>query len=275
MTRASHAAVSILTVVAMTSPLRSAVASSARRTLRPSDDGRTVAWERAAASAAVVGHDAQGCPVHVRALCWPIVPNAWTLLQQAWTAVYASRHSASKDAAATSPASWIGEHAPQLSSPFRDTQAEESSVAALLARTPIQVGLGICIIGDDPIAAARQAWAECLGAYNEYLRLPGRSACSTVVTRGCDARADDASTDALQRVRRRLSDCAWLQDLRLQFTRDDVAPLPLEAACVVAQSVIEHWTGAAGVRAVFDIALAKAVRLPDCLKRAVKTGKRR
>lgn len=274
MTLASYEAVSIPTVVAMTSPLRSAVASSARRAIRTSDDGRAVAWERAAASAAVIGRDAQGCPVHIRALCWPIVPNAWALLQQAWTAVYASRHSTSKDPAAAA-ASWIGERAPQLSSPFRDTQAEESSVAALLSRTPIQVGLGICRIGDDPVAAARQAWAECLGAYNEYLRLPGRSACSTVVTQGLDAGADEASTEALQRVRRRWSEHAWLQDLRLQFMRDDVAPLPLEAASVVAQSIIEHWAGAAGVRAVFDIALAKAARVPDCLKRAVKTGKRR
>lgn len=258
----------------MTLPLRSAVVSPARRASPATADGRTVAWERAAASAAAVGHNAQGAAVHVRALCWPIVPNAWTLLQQAWTAVYASRCSAGKDPAWT-PVSWIGASAPQLSSPFRDTQAEESSVAALLARTPIQVGLGICVIGEDPVAARRQAWTECLGAYDEYLRLPGRSACGTVVTRGLDAGADHESADALQRVRRRLSECVWLQDLRLQFARDETVPLPLEVASVVAQSIIEHWTGSAGIRAVFDIALAKAARVPDSLKRAVKTGKRR
>lgn len=258
----------------MTAPLRSVVAPSARRARSSPDAGRAVAWDRTAASAAAVGRDAQGAAVQVRALCWPIVPNAWALLQQAWTAVHASRCSVARDPTGAAPASWIGESAPQLSSPFRDTQAEESSVAGLLARTPIQIGLGICVVGEDPVAAARQAWVDCLGAYDEYLRLPGRSACTAVVTRGLDAGADLESTEALQRARRRLSERAWLQDLRLQFARDEV-PLPLEVASVIAQSIIEQWTGGTGIRAVFDIALAKAARVPDPLKRAIRTGKRR
>lgn len=261
----------------MTFPLRSATPSKPHSRSPVVGDGEPVAWGRAAATAVAVGRDAQGALVCVQALCWPIVPNAWVLLQQAWAAVCANRQSVGKDPLAWTapPTSWIGERAPQLVAPFRDTPAEESSVAGLLARTPIQIGLGISTIGSDPAAAQRQTLAECLGVYGEHLRQPGRSPCTTVVTRGGDADGDRQSVDALLRARLRMADSAWLQDLRMQFAREDAAPLPLEAAAVVARSVVERLAGRPGIQAVLDVAVAKFVRVPDFLKRPVKSGKRR
>lgn len=263
----------------MTYPLRSSPSPNLRSRLARSPvigDGEPLAWNRSAATAVAVGRDAQGAAVYVQALCWPIVPNAWALLQEAWAIVRSGRQSVAKEAL-TAPlaptASWIGESAPQLSSPFRGSQAEESSVAALVARTPIQIGLGVCTSGQDPEAALRQTWSECLGAYGEYLRIPGRSPCTAVVTQGSDG--DRQSVDALLRTRVRMSDQIWLQELRLQFAREDEVPLPLEMAAVVARSVSEHLVGGPTSRAVLDVSVAKLTRVPDSLKRPLKSGKRR
>jgi hypothetical protein len=262
----------------MTSPLRSTPPSSARSPLRRlpvPGDGEAPAWDRSAATATVrveTGASPNG-GLWVQALCWPIVPNAWALLQQAWSAVCASRLSSGKELQPA--ASWVGESAPQLAAPFRETQAEESSVAALLARTPIRIGVGVCLESADAAAARRQTWAECMGAYGEHLRLPGRSACAVVVARGQDAQSDRENVDALMRARVRQSESAWLQALRLQFLRDETAPLPLEAASLVARAVAEHLRDGPSIHAVLDVAVAKMARVPDCLRRPPKSGKRR
>lgn len=253
-------------------PLRRPVTPAAAPAAAPS-----VAWEQAAAAATVPGRDAQGGHVHVQVLCWPIVPTAWVLLQQALQLVQASRLSVWRDSGADGAArSWVGESAPQLSQPFRDTAAEESSVAALLARTPLQfsVGLATAVEASTPetvAVARRQALTDCLAAYGESLRVPGRSPARRLLVAG-DANAEleqDLET-ALKRARLRLDDSDALRGLRLQRLSETQATLPLEAAGVVARAVAEHLRGGESVHAILDVAVAKLVRVPPELARGGK-----
>lgn len=263
----------------MSFPLRSSPSPAPRPAgrLPVVREGEAVAWDRSAATAMVRvdGHTASGPGVWVRALCWPIVPNAWWLLQQSWGTVCASRQSVGREPLGGPPSlSWIGQSAPQLAAPFRDTQAEESSVAALLARTPIQIGIGVCTSA-DPAVAQRETWTECLNVYGEHLRLPGRSACAVVVSQGADADQDRGSIEALARARVRMPESTWMQALRLQFSREAVSPLPLEAASLIARSVAERLIEGPSIHAVLDVAVAKMARVPAFLQRPAKSGKRR
>jgi len=265
----------------MTLPLRSSPSHTPRPTLGRLPvvrEGEDVVWDRSAATAMVriERHAASGPAVWVRALCWPIVPNAWWLLQQSWSNVCASRQSVGREPHVGTPSlSWVGQSAPQLAAPFRETQAEESSVAALLARTPIQISIGVCTASADTAAAQRETWAECLGAYAEHLRLPGRSACTVVVSRGADADQDRGAIEALARARVRMPESTWMQTLRLQFSREEVSPLPLEAASLVARSVAERLVDGPSIQAVLDVAVAKMARVPAFLQRPAKSAKRR
>src|SRR6478752_6383997 len=71
-------------------PLRRPLASAATPT--PAAAPPAV-WEQAAAAATVLARNAQGGQINVQVLCWPIVPTAWALLQQALQLVQASRMS--------------------------------------------------------------------------------------------------------------------------------------------------------------------------------------
>ncbi len=254
-------------------PLRRPAAPAAPAAIAPLPNG-----EQTAAAATVLGRDAQGGQICVQILCWPIVPTAWSLLQQALQLVQASRVSVWRDSEA-GVRSWVGASAPQLSQPFRDTAAEESSVAALLARTPIQLSVGLTTIAEastpEALAAARrQSLADCLAAYAESLRVPGRSPCRRLLVAGDEDIEQDLET-ALKRARLRLDDGDALRGLRLQRLQETPAPLPLEAATVIARAVAEHLGGGESVRAILDVAVAKLARVPPELARGGKSSRRR
>ncbi|WP_257386411.1 hypothetical protein [Tahibacter caeni] len=254
-------------------PLRRPAASAAA----PVAAAPPVTWEQTATAATALVRSAQGGCVHVQALCWPIVPTAWPLLQQALQLVQASRLSSLRDGNGGAR-SWVGASAPQLSEPFRDTAAEESSVAALLARTPIQLSVGLATFAEAPTAEAlatarRQSLIDCLAAYGESLRVPGRSSCRRVLVAG-GAETEPDLEAALKRVRLRLDDADALRGLRLQTAQETPAPLPLEAAAVIARAVAEHLGGGESVHAILDVAVAKLARVPPELARGGKPKRR-
>jgi len=252
-------------------PLRRPLASAATPT---SAAAPPVVWEQAAAAATVLARNAQGGQINVQVLCWPIVPTAWALLQQALQLVQASRMSVGRDSGGDGAArSWVGESAPQLSQPFRDTAAEESSVAALLARTPLQFSVGLATAADlsapEALAVARrQSLTDCLAGYGESLRVPGRSPVRRLLVAGdADAELEQDLDVALKRARLRLDDSDALRGLRVQRLTDTPALLPLEAAGVVARAVAEHLRGGESVHAILDVAVAKLMRVPPELAR--------
>ncbi|MDC8015426.1 hypothetical protein [Tahibacter soli] len=175
----------------------------------------------------------------------------------------------------------MSDSAPQLGEPFRDTPAEESSVAALLVRTPVQIALSILRTPQTPEADStkleamqRQGLAECLAVYDAHLRLPGRSPCSLLIARGLDADTDRRCLDAFNRTRIRLPEAAWLREMQLRFWRDETAPLSLELAQVVARAVAEHLRNEALPNPIVEAVLSKLSQTPDLLKRSVKDKRR-
>ena len=175
--------------------------------------------------------------VHV--LCWPIVPVAWRSMTQAWESIGGWRNELDSIAKATSP-SWIAECAAQLGSPFRGTTAEESTIAAILTRTPMSLAISVLDGAQAAKAVQRDGLLHCLSSYDSYVRVPGRQSCRTLVARCGVGTADQEWSDAFDRSRRRLPDLEWLQSMELRNWTDPVEPLPLEAAHVIATSIARY-----------------------------------
>ena len=208
--------------------------------------------------------------VHVYALCWPIVSTGWRSLAQAWDPVRDWR--LSLDSNTKHAPSWVAECAPQLGMPFRGSSAEESSIAAILMRTPMSVAVSV-LDGDGAQATTasnqRQGLVECLSIYDQYLRVPGRQACSVLVVRGHDGGHDQGYTDAFARSRRSL-DVKWLQDMELHVLNAPREPLPLEVAHVVATSIARYRVDEDMDNPIVDTIRAKLSHRPMLLDRPLK-----
>jgi hypothetical protein len=218
--------------------------------------------------------DAAGS-VYVQAMCWAAIPDAWATLACAWQSVHSMRDEimAYVTAPAT-PASWISVCAPQLSAPFRDTTAEESSVAALITRTPVQIAVTVVEIprtGKETkataVSAQRHAFANNLAVYDSFLRAPGRHAYSMLVSRIQSAEAEREYREELALCQLRMSGTDWIRDLELRAWKEPVEPLPLELAHVIATSVVRHRHQEELANPVFDAVLAKLVHAPFQVKR--------
>lgn len=175
----------------------------------------------------------------VHALCWPIVPTAWRSLAQAWDSVGGWRDETDAPGKPGSP-SWIAECAGQLGSPFRGTTAEESTIAAILTRTPMSVAISVLDGTDAHQAIQRQGFLSCLSSYDAYVKVPGRRACTIVVARDDGGVTAQGYADAFAHTRQRLPTAEWLQNMELHCWTDTVASLPLEAAHVIATSVARY-----------------------------------
>lgn len=265
----------------MTNPESTSAALRARSTrgARSALQPRTMPELAAYAASSVVVSDS-GDVVHVEALCWPIVPNAWSVLAGTWEAVRADRGlRAEMPAGAGAVIPWIRLCAPQLAAPFRDTPAEESSVAGLLSRTPVQMAVAIHdsreqLTAITPEAARRQTLSECLTIYDAFARSPGRQPCNTLVTRGHDASRDQHYRDSFLRSGRRLGDVEWIRQMQLRFCSDAELPLPLELAQAAAESVAQQQCHKGTHHPIFDMVLTKLIQTPPALQRPLK-GKRR
>lgn len=224
--------------------------------------------------------DAQAS-VHVQVLCWPIVPNAWSSLTQAWEIVRAGRGEATAGLAALNlPASWIRGCAPQLGAPFRDTPAEESSVAALLTRTPIEIAIAIVDSREAQGTAGvveraqPQALSSCLATYSKVVRAQKRAPCALLISRTQGTDVDERFLKEFAHCRTVMTESEWLNELHLRFWNQAVEPLPLELAQVVAAAVLRHQLDDRGFNPIFEAVLTKLVHNPFPYKSPTK-GKRR
>jgi hypothetical protein len=209
--------------------------------------------------------------VHVFALCWPIVSTGWRTLAQTWKSIGEFRQSIDSNAT-PHPPSWVAECAPQLGTPFRGTTAEESSIAAIFTRTPMCIAVSVLDSDGAPAtseANLRQGLLECLSIYDAYIRVPGRQACSALVTRGANGAVDQGYVDAFARSQRSL-DAKWLQDMELRVLNGPRDPLPLEVTHVIAASIARYRVDADLDNPIVDAVRAKLSHRPALLDRPPK-----
>lgn len=209
--------------------------------------------------------------VHVFALCWPIVSTGWQSLARTWESIGEWRHSLDSNAK-PHPPSWIAECARQLGVPFHGSTAEESSIAAIFIRTPMSIAISV-LDGDCTAATTkanqRQGLAECLSIYDQYVRVPGRQACTVLMGRGHLGAVDQEFTLAFARSQR-LLDARWLQTMESRNCTDPVEPLPLEVAHVIAASIARYRVDPDIDNPIVDAIRVKLSHRPALLDRPPK-----
>lgn len=248
------------------------------RAARPPAAEMSLSTSRIAFLGAAHATTDRGESIHVQSICWAVIPSAWSTLTHAWQAVRALRDEPPAfSALAAAPPSWLSACAPQLAAPFRDaTTAEESSVAALLMRTPIQIAITIVDARENrgTDATQRPALAEGLAIYDDFTRMPGRRACAMLVSRAHSAEIDQQYREELARCRARMPQADWLRNLQLRGWDEPLEPLPLELAHVVATSVVRHRLHENVPNPVFDAVLTKLAHTPFQLKRPTRLKRR-
>lgn len=207
--------------------------------------------------------------LRVHAMCWPIVPTAWRSMAQAWESIGGWRDELDTIAKAQSP-SWIADCAAQLGSPFRGTSAEESTVAAILTRTPMYVAISVLDGGEGDGAIQRESLLNCLSSYDKYITVPGRRPCRILVSRSLGKATDRGHIDAFARSRQRLPDAQWLHDMELCCWSDPIEPLPLEAAHVIAASIARYRADDDRANPIADAVRAKLAHPLELLDRPPK-----
>jgi hypothetical protein len=205
-----------------------------------------------------------GETVLARSLIWPTLPTAWIDLTRGLSALWAGRGNPSPYAPIVDkPPSWLKSCAPQLAAPFCGTAAaEESSIAALLARTPMQAAVAVFDSRDARIAtgAQQQGLNQCLSVYDQFLRAPMRVPCTMLVSRS--PTVDKNCQDDLEHCRTLMPSAPWLSDLRLQVWTEAPEPLPLEMAQVVAAATARHVLLESTSDPVFEAVLTKLAHSP-------------
>ncbi|WP_133822018.1 hypothetical protein [Tahibacter aquaticus] len=145
--------------------------------------------------------------------------------------------------------------------------AEESSIAAILGRTPLQAAVAIAEepetqTGTGTANGRLHALGLCLSAHGEFLRLPGRQACDALVMARAQSDAEATEVDAMLRARARQSERDWTHNLRWQFWDETPEPLPLELARLIAGCVLQQRIHEGNVNPVFSAVLPKLMRSP-------------
>lgn len=220
-----------------------------------------------------------GETVFVQSLCWPTVPTAWIDLTQGLHALWAGRGKPSPYVPTVDkPSSWLRSCAPQLAAPFCGTAAaEESSIAALMARTSMQAAIAIFdsrYVRTTP-GARQQGLTQCLSVYSQFVQAPMRVPCTMLVSRSQTEATDKRLRDELELCRVMLPNAPWLGALQLQLWNEALEPLPLELAHVVAASTARHVLSENTSDSLFEAVLTKLAHNPFQHGRPATRKKRR
>lgn len=206
-----------------------------------------------------------GETVFVQSLCWPTLPTAWVELTHSLHDVLVGRGNPGPYApGADKPPSWLRDCAPQLATPFCGTVgAEESSIAALLARTSMQAAVAIVDSRDVRTAVVQpQALSRCVSVYNQWVQASARMPCTMLIAASQGGPADEQCLAELLRCRTLMPNARWLDDLQLQFWSEAIEPLPLELARVVALSTARHVLFEGADDPLFEAVLTKLAHDP-------------
>lgn len=227
--------------------------------------------------AAQVSTDA-GDTVFVQSLCWPALPTAWLDLTHALQALWTGRGNPSPHVPGIDRApSWVRTCAPQLAAPFAGTAAaEESSIATLLARTPMRAALSVFDSRERKATqgVGQQALSQCLSVYDQFLRTPLQQPCTLLVARSQTGAIDQQCLEELARSRTLMPEAPWLGNVQMQFWNEALEPLPLELAHVMAASAARHvLADDSSNDPLFEAILTKLAHNP--IQRRRSTTKRR
>lgn len=219
-----------------------------------------------------------GETVFVQSLCWPALPTAWIDLTHALHALWTGRGNPGPHVPGLDrPPTWVRTCAPQLAAPFAGTvAAEESSIATLLARTPMRAAISVFDSRDRKAThgTSQQALSQCLSVYDQFLRTPLQQSCTLLVSRSQTEAVDQQCLEELGRYRTLMPEASWLRDLQLQFWNETLEPLPLELAQVVAASAARHVLAEdTGNDPLFEAILTKLAHNP--IQRRRSAPKRR
>lgn len=192
------------------------------------------------------------------------MPTAWASLSQGWALMREERGDRKPmTAAAAATLSWIRACAPQLGAPFRDTTAEESSIAATLARTPMEVAVVVLDSRGRQLSTRSrehshlEAFSSCLALYSDAARARNRASCSLLLSRSSGAGIDAQYEKEFANCRNMQSDAGTLDTMQLRFWSQPREPLPLELANVIAAAVLRHQLDPNGFNPVFAATMGK------------------
>lgn len=216
----------------------------------------------------------------VQVLCWSRTPVAWPALAQAWESIKAYREDSSPytkiHKAPVAAPSWVQTTVPQLAAPFINNPAEESTLAAWIARAHIALVAAIVEPGakDGDGVMYRTSLLGCLSAYQTFLKFPAYDPCQVIVTA---ARTTEraallaaAFPEALDRLRGERS----LTHLQLRLCAPDENPLPLALATLASAAVVRYLQSPTANNPIYEAIRSKFVAVPRPIT-ALEGGKRR
>lgn len=263
----------------MTSSRRARVTTGARGARH----GAPVEPDRIIFIASAQGDSSAGESVSVVVVCWPTVPQAWIGIGHSLRTMLVERGKTMPGVPLPERASWLRDCAPQLAAPFQRTAlAEETSVAALLSRTPMRVAIAVTGIDSNRVAMTKfhgTPLEACLTTFDHEARLASQRDFTLAISTSQPNSIQAEYRDALKVARDRLPGSILLRDLKLDFWPSGTEPLPLELAKVVAASALRHFQSGSDADSVFDAAKAKFANDPfprgwgkSRLRRSVRSG---
>ena len=207
----------------------------------------------------------------VHAVCWPMLASVWPTLTQGWAIIKASR---GEPATGIPAGSWLAQHSRQLSRPFRDTGAGESTIAALLNRTAIGIAISVheAQPGESTVhSAPEQGMVTCLSAYQAQITQQKRQPIRQLIVA---AGQGLVNRSAMNDCRRRFADQPWIQQLEVTEWKDSDEPLPLELARVIAGAVARHSDDPQAPNPIIEAIRPKLANPPPQWQNAVKVKRR-
>ena len=220
---------------------------------------------------AVRAADRHSPPLYVQALCWSRTRQGWTALTQAWDAIKAQRDGTTPHVKLVKgpppPPSWVLVAAPLLGAPFREITAEESTLAAWIART--QLAFAVAIVdeagrtgkGADGLPY-KAAIGQCLEAYQGFQATPGYDPVRLVMAPAQPPSRDTGLAEAFRDVRARLRGGPVLDGMQLRTCAPGADPLPLALATLAAAAVARHVVEPATANPIYDAVRGKLVHMP-------------
>lgn len=188
--------------------------------------------------------------ISVLACCWPTVPGTWATLTQSVNALHALRRDAGGSSAMRPgpkrSIDWLHSAAPLLCGSLQlEPSVMESTLAALVRRLPVRCAAAVVDQdlgkGDGAETSRYRAlFAECLRDYGRHLREFNQQACRCLVAAQREGQDLDDTQAGYREAHVHVDDSQRLGTLALAFWPDQVSPLPVELARLVAATIGRH-----------------------------------
>jgi hypothetical protein len=219
---------------------------------------------------AVRAADRRAPPLYVQALCWSRTRLGWTALTETWAAIKAQRDGTTPHVKLVKgpppPPSWVYVAVPMLGAPFREITAEESTLAAWIART--QLAFAVAIVDDAGTARRgdalpyKSAIGQCLEGYQAFQSTPGYDPVRLVMAPAQAPSREGGLAEAFRDVRVRLRGAPVLEGLQLRTCAPGGDPLPLALATLAATAVARHVAEPGTANPIYDAVRGKLAQVP-------------